>query len=653
MATSTAPPPSSDQVYDLLAVGFGPASLAIAIALAEHNASAPSPFPQPQYSSLGGLQDALGFTPRRQDGGASEAAARRRREVKACFLEKHERFRWHPGMMIEGSSMQISFLKDLATLRNPQSAYTFLSYLASSTPSRLASFISLSTFTPSRREFADYLQWCAEKVQKETEQQGGEVNYGEEVVSVEALEGEEGAAAGASDEVSILKVTSRRIETGELVSRLTRNLVVSTGGQPRLPPQLAAPELHASGRVFHTASFVEKAPAVLSSIVSSVPTSRPIRLAVVGAGQSAAECFLALRSRLASLLLDGVEHRPQVDMLFRSSSLRPTDEGSFSNEVFDPAISQAMYRLSEEHRQRVLQEAKSTNYSIVNPKKLEELYETMYAQKVEEDIAARSFISASDLKRDPKLTLKPFTELVRAELSPSSSSSASTPTVTLTLHNPILGETNDVEYDLVVCGTGYDRQAWRHLLFPPAPSPTSSPIPAESSSAPAVPLSALFAHPEPETPPYYSPPHLDLPETAFTSRRSSLDTAADGRGTSRSQSSSVAPSARDSSLASSRAPTSTAASSPPTPSSPSKASPAKDAQADQYKVAENYRLELPRKTRDGRAFRPTVWLQGSCEKTHGISDSLLSVLAVRSGEVVQSLLREGFFGESEGQEQQA
>ncbi|KAG7144034.1 hypothetical protein HYQ46_007242 [Verticillium longisporum] len=32
-----------------------------------------------------------------------------------------------------------------------------------------------------------------------------------------------------------------------------------------------------------------------------------------------------------------------------------------------------------------------------------------------------------------------------------------------------------------------------------------------------------------------------------------------------------------------------------------------------------------------------VWLQGCCEATHGLSDSLLSVLAVRSGEIVDSI----------------
>ncbi|GAA5988469.1 hypothetical protein JCM11641_007160 [Rhodosporidiobolus odoratus] len=626
------PSPAPSDIFDLLTIGFGPASLAVAIALAEHNAGAPTPS-QPTYTSIGGLQDALGFDPARADEIGGEAA-RKRRTVKACYLEKYGRFRWHPGMMIEGSTMQISFLKDLATLRNPQSAYTFLAYLASFSPSRLVSFISLSTFTPSRREFADYLQWCAERVQRETEEQGGQVNYGEEVVAVEALPKRE------ADDVEIVRVTSRRRESGEVVQRFTRNLVVSTGGSPKMPAQLSTPILLATDRILHTSSFVSQIDPLLSSLAASPPLGRPIRLAVVGAGQSAAECFLALRTRLSSILPHSTTERPQVDMLFRSSSLRPTDEGPFSNEVFDPAMSQAMFRLSEEHRKRVLDEAKSTNYSIVNPKKLDEVYETMYAQQVEEDIAARSPAAASDLIREPRLNLKPFTELLAADLVSSSSASSA---ITLTLFNPILSETREVEYDLVVCGTGYDRQTWRNMLFPA--TSTSSSLP---SSTDTIPLSQLFSSTSSSSEDHHlasTPPALTLPETAF-SRRDLISTAD-------SPSSSRAPSSVRSHSASSRpSPPSTAASSPPSPASPADTGKATQSQGrngthgDLFEVAENYRLILPQYTKEGGEFRPTVWLQGACEKTHGISDSLLSVLAVRSGEVVQSILKEGWFDEA-------
>ncbi|POW13032.1 hypothetical protein PSTT_04039 [Puccinia striiformis] len=77
------------------------------------------------------------------------------------------------------------------------------------------------------------------------------------------------------------------------------------------------------------------------------------------------------------------------------------------------------------------------------------------------------------------------------------------------------------------------------------------------------------------------------------------------------------------------------------------------------KIARNYRLLLPETFIEPnpssvtspetenlriRKFRPTVWLQGCNEGTHGISDSLLSVLSVRSGEIFDGIKEEGWFG---------
>jgi L-ornithine N5-oxygenase len=38
-----------------------------------------------------------------------------------------------------------------------------------------------------------------------------------------------------------------------------------------------------------------------------------------------------------------------------------------------------------------------------------------------------------------------------------------------------------------------------------------------------------------------------------------------------------------------------------------------------------------------REFRPAVFLQGACETTHGLSDTLLSITAVRSNEIATNL----------------
>src|ERR1700752_2165253 len=73
--------------------------------------------------------------------------------ITAEFVEAKPELGWHTGMRIPGATMQISFLKDLVTQRNPQSTFTFLNYLTER--GRLTEFINYKTFFPSRLEFHD------------------------------------------------------------------------------------------------------------------------------------------------------------------------------------------------------------------------------------------------------------------------------------------------------------------------------------------------------------------------------------------------------------------------------------------------------------------------------------------------------------------
>jgi L-ornithine N5-oxygenase len=52
----------------------------------------------------------------------------------------------------------------------------------------------------------------------------------------------------------------------------------------------------------------------------------------------------------------------------------------------------------------------------------------------------------------------------------------------------------------------------------------------------------------------------------------------------------------------------------------------------EVEVDRNYRMRLPSHVQAG------CYLQGMNEATHGIADSLLSVLAIRSQEIVQDML---------------
>ncbi|HHM4408882.1 TPA: alpha-hydroxy-acid oxidizing protein [Pseudomonas aeruginosa] len=157
-------------VHDLIGVGFGPSNIALAIALQE----------------------------RAQAQGALEV----------LFLDKQGDYRWHGNTLVSQSELQISFLKDLVSLRNPTSPYSFVNYLHKH--DRLVDFINLGTFYPCRMEFNDYLRWVASHFQEQS-------RYGEEVLRIEPM-----LSAG---QVEALRVISRNAGCDALVLTLDLQII--------------------------------------------------------------------------------------------------------------------------------------------------------------------------------------------------------------------------------------------------------------------------------------------------------------------------------------------------------------------------------------------------------------------------------------------
>ncbi|KAF7573967.1 IucD, Lysine-ornithine N-monooxygenase [Pyrenophora tritici-repentis] len=304
------------EVYDLVCVGFGPASLSIAIALDDRHKERKS-------------SDAHAVPP------------------KVLFLEKKLAFGWHTGMLLEDSRMQISFIKDLVTLRNPKSPFTFMNYLH--THSRLADFANLNTFSPFRSEFGDYLRWCAAHFIDDAA-------YGQEVLQVipEDAEGD--------NPVRHFIVKSRNVVTGLITYRKTRRVVIATGARPHLPDHY--PKHHP--RVVHSSEFLHRVPGILEGI------QRP-RIAVVGSGQSAAEIFDYLRGNCPV---------STVNLLIRGQHLRPSDDSPFVNEIFNASKVDEVYHRSLGVRSRTILDDKNTNYGVVRVKLLERIYESLYRERL-------------------------------------------------------------------------------------------------------------------------------------------------------------------------------------------------------------------------------------------------------------------------------
>ncbi|MGW4026694.1 lysine N(6)-hydroxylase/L-ornithine N(5)-oxygenase family protein [Streptomyces sp. NPDC005009] len=296
------PPP----VHDLIGIGFGPSNVAMAIALSEHN-----------------------------------ARVGRQETVTAHFFERQPAFGWHRGMLIDDATMQVSFLKDLVTLRNPASEYSFLSYLQSK--GRLIDFVNHKNFFPLRTEFHDYFEWAAAKVDDM-------VSYGHEVVAVEPV-----LRDGV---VEYLDVTARSRDG--LVVHRARNLVIGTGLRPRMPEGVER-----SDRIWHNSDLLAK--------VDALEGTGPSRFVVVGAGQSAAENVAYLHRRFPGA---------EVHAVFSRYGYSPADDSNFANRIFDPAAVDEYFTAPEDVKRKLMDYHGNTNYSVVDTDLIEDLYRRVYQEKV-------------------------------------------------------------------------------------------------------------------------------------------------------------------------------------------------------------------------------------------------------------------------------
>lgn len=358
-----------DAVYDVIGIGFGPSNLALAIAL--------------------------------DDVGRQRGAA-----CTCHFIERQAEFTWHGGMLLPDSDMQISFLKDLVSLRDPTSPFTFVSYLHEK--GRLEAFINQKTFFPSRIEFNDYLGWAAARFD-------GCCSYGEDVVAVEPE-----AAQGV---VTALRVRSRTASGAEMVRR-ARNLVVATGGTPRVPAIFA--RLVGDARVFHSSRYLDR---IDELGLGNLPGAR---VAVIGGGQSAAEITLDLHGRFLEA---------KIDLIFRGHVLKPADDTPFVNEIFNPGFTDYVFGQAEARRDAIIREFRNTNYAVVDADLIEKIYALLYQEKV---------------RRRSRLTLSGRAEVTQAATGGDG--------VELVVADGIAGTAGPRRYDAVVLATGYDRDGARRLL---------------------------------------------------------------------------------------------------------------------------------------------------------------------------------------------
>lgn len=350
----------SVQEVDVLAIGAGPANLALAVAIEESGSPA-----------LAG---------------------------STMLLEQAPDIKWQRDLLMPWARSQVSFLKDLVTLRNPTSRFSFLNFLHDS--ERLDEFVNLGTFHPFRWELSAYLQWVAEHLERVR------IRYSARAAEVTPDRAADGSITG----------WTVRLTDGDVIR--CRDLVIGGGRDAHIPEVFAdlPPE-----RVIHSSRYRRR--------IAEIDKDSPLRAVVVGGAQSAAEMFYALHENLPNC-------RPT--MIVRSIGLQNYQTSKFVNERFFPSFVDEFFSSPPEVRAQILDEMRFTNYAGLAPPFLDELYMMLYQQR---------------MLGQQRSEVRAMTEIVGAAMDGDE--------VVLDLRERTTGKVEPLRCDLVLCGTGYDsRMPW-------------------------------------------------------------------------------------------------------------------------------------------------------------------------------------------------
>ncbi|MET8678055.1 SidA/IucD/PvdA family monooxygenase [Streptomyces sp. NPDC004647] len=302
----TAPSTSPDQnlPYDLVGVGIGPFNL-----------------------SLAALADGVpGF--------------------RSLFLDAKPAFSWHPGLLMEGTTLQVPFLADLVTMADPTSPWSYLNYLRSH--ERMFKFFFSERFHIPRREYDHYCRWVAERLSS--------CRFDAQVT---ALEWDEGADAFAVVYRSAAGAESRV---------LARQVVLGVGTDPVVPEPLRSllTDTHA-GRILHSADYrTHQARLAAADDVT-----------VIGSGQSGAEVALDLLRHQDG---DG-EGGPYVRWLARTTAFAPMEYSKIGLEHFTPDYIRYFRHLPEATRERLVREQWQL-YKGVSEETLGDIHDELYERTI-------------------------------------------------------------------------------------------------------------------------------------------------------------------------------------------------------------------------------------------------------------------------------
>jgi lysine N6-hydroxylase len=261
-------------------------------------------------------------------------------DLDAVFLEQRPGLSWHPGLLMEGATLQVPFLADLVTLVDPTSPWSYLSYLRAH--GRLFRFYFAERFQVPRAEYDDYLRWVATSLPQ--------CRFGRRVESLHW-----------DGEAQAFRIGTVEAGSQQRTELAARSVVLSVGTEPVVPA--AFTDLTGKA-VVHAADYLDARPALLEADT----------VTVVGSGQSGAEVFLDLLRHQATT-------GARLRWLTRSPAFAPMEYSKLGLEHFTPDYTDYFRALPEDTRASLLP-AQWQLYKGISAETIAEIYDLLYERTI-------------------------------------------------------------------------------------------------------------------------------------------------------------------------------------------------------------------------------------------------------------------------------
>ncbi|MGU3293018.1 lysine N(6)-hydroxylase/L-ornithine N(5)-oxygenase family protein [Williamsia sp. M5A3_1d] len=293
-------------------------------------------------------------------------------DLDLLVVDARPEFRWHPGLMFDDATLQVSFLSDLVSLVDPTHPMSFLAYLAD--VDRLYPFLVRENFFPTRVEYEAYLLWVVERL--------GSLRWDTSVSEVHF---------DADADSFRVVVTSG----GERSVIHAAHVVCGVGTEPHLPESLTAhaesPTGSGSKALIHSSEYLDhRSRAHAAEAVT-----------VVGSGQSGAEIVVDL---LEANLAGG----PAVRWWTRTGWFAPLDFTKLSLEMTTPAYMDYFHSLPEQTRDSV-RAGHWQFHKGISADTLERLHDLLYRRQLAgkvPPVQLRVGVSVTDLQPQPDARLR-------------------------------------------------------------------------------------------------------------------------------------------------------------------------------------------------------------------------------------------------------